>query len=120
MKSLIPPLGAVGFAVFLTVVLVLGTKETKEGKAKPLVRLGDRTGITDAGEQTDPSDSLRTCRPRPPHGAFGAGGALVAGSLIIAAPLPRARFSAPAAWHRGCPADEGRRCEGSGVLSTAA
>lgn len=36
MNSLIPPLGAAGFAVFLTVVLVLGTKESKEGKAKPL------------------------------------------------------------------------------------
>ncbi|MER7477366.1 hypothetical protein ABTX60_06885 [Streptomyces sp. NPDC126510] len=36
MKSLIPALGPEGLAVVLTVVLLLGTKETKEGKAKPL------------------------------------------------------------------------------------
>ncbi|MDQ0762046.1 hypothetical protein [Streptomyces canus] len=36
MKSLIPSLGVVSFAVVLTVVLILGTKEQKAGKAKPL------------------------------------------------------------------------------------
>ncbi|MGW4731786.1 hypothetical protein ACWEQC_21930 [Streptomyces shenzhenensis] len=36
MKSVIPALGIVSFAVVLTVVLILGTKEQKVGKAKPL------------------------------------------------------------------------------------
>lgn len=36
MNSLIPPLGGVGLGVFLTAVLVFGTKEAKTGKAKPL------------------------------------------------------------------------------------
>lgn len=36
MNSLLPPLGAVSFAVVLTAVLIFGTKEGKEGKAKPL------------------------------------------------------------------------------------
>jgi hypothetical protein len=35
-KALIPTLGPVGLAVFLTVVLWLGTKENSEGKAKSL------------------------------------------------------------------------------------
>ncbi|MET7809804.1 hypothetical protein ABZT26_02955 [Streptomyces sp. NPDC005395] len=36
MDSLIGPLGPVGLAVVLTAVLIFGTKEGKEGKAKPL------------------------------------------------------------------------------------
>ncbi|MFE2424982.1 hypothetical protein [Streptomyces hokutonensis] len=36
MKALIPTLGIVSFAVVLTAVLILGTKEQKAGKAKPL------------------------------------------------------------------------------------
>ncbi|MDQ0961976.1 hypothetical protein QFZ66_005854 [Streptomyces sp. B4I13] len=36
MNSLIPPIGIVSLAFVLTVVLIVGTKETKQGKAKPL------------------------------------------------------------------------------------
>ncbi|MER6632247.1 hypothetical protein ABT301_29205 [Streptomyces sp. NPDC000987] len=36
MKSVIPPIGIVSFALVLTAVLILGTKEQKAGKAKPL------------------------------------------------------------------------------------
>ncbi|PWI05504.1 hypothetical protein DIZ27_38900 [Streptomyces sp. NWU339] len=36
MKSVIPALGIVSVAVVLTAVLILGTKEKQEGKAKPL------------------------------------------------------------------------------------
>ncbi|MEU2264999.1 hypothetical protein ABZ568_00795 [Streptomyces olindensis] len=36
MNSLIPPLGMATLAFVLTVVLIVGTKETKQGKAKPL------------------------------------------------------------------------------------
>ncbi len=36
MESVLPPLGTVGFAVFLTAVLIFGTKENSGGKAKPL------------------------------------------------------------------------------------
>ncbi|KUN32491.1 hypothetical protein AQJ11_02905 [Streptomyces corchorusii] len=36
MKSVIPPVGIVSFALVLTAVLIIATKEQKVGKAKPL------------------------------------------------------------------------------------